>query len=200
MRRVKLVLPLTLLAALMVGVAGDGAAAAKKKKCKAGFVKVKVKGKKKCRPAPVTTPPIAVPVTPAPPAPLPPVLRASVTWDNATDTPTDVDLWIFDQTGNQDGGSGLGIPNSIGTTDNQSFGPETFSDLLNPSTRVFSYVICMANDGGTNDTVATLNHTLANGVAQQVVTGPVALEANGDSVEVIPPGGFDPFVPPVCNA
>jgi hypothetical protein len=169
-------------------VAGDqGAQAAKKKKCKPGFKKVKVKGKKKCRR--VVIPPAA---TPAPTPPSPPTVRATLTWDNPTDTPADVDLHIWDQSGNMDGGPGLGIPAAIGPSDSQAFGPETFTDLLFPSTRQFSYGICMQSDPPPPDTIAKLVYTLADGSTQTHTTAAGDLVAAGDFRAVATPNGFPP--------
>ena len=160
--------------------AGADATVAKKKKCRPGFTKVKVKGKSKrrCRPAPGP--------------------RATLTWTNGSGTPTDLDLSVWDAFGNRNGGipSG-GIPDGTGPDDNQAFGPEVFSDLLKPATRNFTFGVCMSNDNGTDDTVATLVFRPPDGSTQTVTSGPGAL-ANDHSFALLYLGDFNPGLAPGC--
>jgi hypothetical protein len=164
------------LAMLMAG--GDAVEAAadattsKSKKCAPGFTRVKVKNKLKCRPAAGT--------------------RGTLTWNNSTGTPTDLDLVAWDAFGNRAGGAGsAGIPNSDLVADNQAFGPEVFNDFLTPSVRNFTFGVCMSNDNGTDDTVATLVFRGPDGLTRTVNTLPGQL-ADDHSFALLYRGSFDP--------
>ncbi len=180
--------------ALLVGtVAGaelsgaDTGASAAKKKCKKGFKLVKKNGKKKCKKKPVTAPAPAPAPTPVPAS----TVRATLTWSAGGPTATDVDLIVFDELGNIAKPASNAIASSAHSGDNGEFGPETFTDLLSPSTRQFTYSICMVNDNGTNDAQATLTYKTADGATQVYTTNPGGLENIGDMETVQPPGGYN---------
>jgi hypothetical protein len=150
--------------------ASSGHAVAAKKKCK------KKKKKVVAPPAPVT-----------PPAPPPQTLRATLTWNNSSD----LDLLVFDPSGNG-GFRGEGIASiNFPVDDVDGNGPEQLFDLQSPSTRQFSYCIQQLDDNP--GTLATLQLVLANGSTQTVNTTNGDLDSQGDAVEVIPAGGYDPI-------
>jgi hypothetical protein len=128
-----------LMASLCLGAAGaaagstsvPGAGVAKKKSCKhkkkpksAGAAKKKGCKKKK-------------------PASGGPTVRASMTWN---DTTRDMDLHVFQAGGAHSGVRAVGPSDSIpGTTHSYEVpngGPETFTDLVSPSTRQLSIYAC----------------------------------------------------------
>jgi hypothetical protein len=168
------------LGAKSASAAGD-ATVAKKKKCAPGFTRTRVSKKnkkKKCRPAPGP--------------------RATLTWNNGTGTPTDLDLSVWDAFGNRNGGIAAGgIPAATGPDDNQAFGPEIFADLRKPATRNFTIGVCMSNDNGTDDTVATLVFRPPNGSTQTVTSASGALADDG-SFALLYLGDFNPGLAPGC--
>ena len=160
-----------------VDAAAD-AGASKSKRCAPGFAKVKVKGKRKCRPAAGT--------------------RGTLTWNNSTATPTDLDLVVWDALGNRAGGAGsIGIPNSDLVADNQTFGPEVFNDFLTPSVRNFTFGVCMSNDNGTDDTVATLVFRGPDGLTRTVTSAAGQL-AEDHNFALLYLGSFNPGTAAFC--
>jgi hypothetical protein len=120
--------------------AGPGHAVTAKKKCKKakkGAVSAKKKRCKHKKQAPVVAPPATT--TPAPPSG--PTTRASITWD----TSDEVDLHVFDASGNHDyyNGSTSTIPDAVDHDQSVDGGPETFVDSRSPSTRTFTFYVCL---------------------------------------------------------
>jgi hypothetical protein len=182
---------------------GQALAAKKKHKCKkkgkksAAAAKKKKCGKKKSVP-PVTTP--AGPTEPIQPSG--PTQRATLTWNNGSD----LDLFAWDPAGN--GGYFAGVYPDAGDTpipdvsfptdDEDGFGPEQLIDLRSPSTRQFSYLICVADTHTLNGTIATLNYVRADGSSGTFTTSPGDLDDYRDQVPVVVgPGSFTPPPPDV---
>jgi len=148
-RSAALLLALALIAALCAtgvsagqpGAAGAGAQSAKKKGCKKKKPKsaaaAKKKKCKKKKPAPVPAPA---------PGPSGPLVRASMTWEPAN---RDVDLHVFDASGNHAGTVILGPSESIpGTTHSYEVGaggPETFREDTAPGSRTLTFYACVQN-------------------------------------------------------
>jgi hypothetical protein len=131
-------------AASNAGASGHGQAVAAKKHCKKkGKKSAAVAKKKKCkRKKPdVVTPPTIAPPASTPTAPAVPTTRASITWD----TSDEVDLHVFDSSGNHDYWSILGstIPDAKDNDQSVDGGPETFVDSRSPSTRTFTFYVCL---------------------------------------------------------
>jgi hypothetical protein len=118
--------------------ASSGQAVAAKKKCKKKGKKSAASAKKKkCKKKKaVVTPPAAPPSRSA-------GVIASITWD----TPDEVDLHVFDTSGNHDFYSteGSTIPDAMDNDQEppDGGGPETFVDFQSPSTRTFTYYVCL---------------------------------------------------------
>jgi hypothetical protein len=118
---------------------GHAVAAKKKHKCKKkGKKSAAAAKKKKCKKKKqdVAAPPAAPPTRSA-------GTIASVTWD----TPDEVDLHVFDASGNHDffDPDRSTIPDAVDNDQDppESGGPETFVDFQIPSTRTFSYYVCL---------------------------------------------------------
>jgi hypothetical protein len=118
--------------------ANPGHAVVAKKKCKKKGKKsaAAAKKKKKCKKKQTVAPPAA------------PLTRsagtiASITWD----TPDEVDLHVFDASGNHDFYSteDSTIPDAMDIDQEppDGGGPETFVDQQSPSTRTFTYYVCL---------------------------------------------------------
>jgi hypothetical protein len=174
-----------LMTAPMASAGGGTATIAKKKfKCKKGFKKVKVKGKRKCKKKPA---PVVVPL----PGPL---VRATLTWDNAFE----VDLHAYDSSGNHSGwfGGGVvqGIPNSTHSPDVDGLNgkTESFTDnifvLGGTANREFTYVACFYDNAQTGSFVGVAS----NG---QSTTIPVNTGADSSIIYQVPGGP----APPVSN-
>ena len=141
------------------------AAAAKKGKCK----------KKKAAPV---SPPAAPPSRSA-------GVIASITWD----TPDEVDLHTFDASGNHDFyNSDLStIPDAFDTDQDPPTGggPETFTDLQSPSTRTFTYYVCLFDYDNVDQTSGpvhvTADITDPGGTHRSI---PITLDGEGDEVLV----------------
>ena len=115
---------------------GPQAVAAKKCKKKGKKSAVAAK-KKKCKKKKVVTIPSG------------PTLRATLTWNTTADL--DLNVWDVNGTG---GFGAIGIPSSQFQADTDGFGPETFTDLLSPSSRNFTVGFCAAAvDSPTNLTL-----------------------------------------------
>ena len=116
--------------------ASSGQAVAAKKKCKKkGKRSAASAKKKKCKKKKAVTPPA-------------PLTRnagviASITWD----TPDEVDLHVFDSSGNHDyyNPEDSTIPDAMDNDQEppDGGGPETFFDSQSPSTRTFTYYVCL---------------------------------------------------------
>jgi hypothetical protein len=115
------------------------------------------KAKKRCRKKFPTTS-----TTPA--SPTNPLIRATLSWSNA-DNPnaTDLDLFVFDTSGNKAGNGQDSIPNSTISTDVKGgSGTETFADTQSPL-RSFSFGVCYKT-GGSAHVNFTIKYVTADGV------------------------------------
>jgi hypothetical protein len=105
-----------------------------------------------------------------PPTPKPtPTVRATLTWDAnppGGGSNIDLDLWVFDSSGNKARAAADTIPNtSFSSNDTTNPGIETFTDSIytNPGGRNFSYGVCY-QDGGSQHTIFKLDYVTADGV------------------------------------
>jgi hypothetical protein len=165
--------------------AGPGHAVAAKKKCKkkkhrsAAAAKKKKCKKKHAAPAPV---PPAAPLTRSSGT------IASITWD----TDDEVDLHVFDASGNHDyyNTDNSTIPDAVENDQDNPGGPETFVDLQSPSTRTFTYYVCLydyENDLQTSGPVHVTADITDPGGAHRSI--PITLDGVDDEafVAVSPP-------------
>ena len=118
--------------------ASSGHAVAAKKKCKKKHKSAAEAKKKKCKKKKkVTVPPSPAPLTRSAGT------IASITWD----TPDEVDLHVFDSSGNHDfyNEELSTIPDAVDHDQEppDGGGPEFFEDLQSPSTRTFTYYVCL---------------------------------------------------------
>jgi putative hemolysin len=118
--------------------ATSGHAVAAKKHCKKkkGKKSATAAKKKKCKKKHAAVPPAA------------PLTRsagtiASITWDTADQ----VDMHVFDASGNEDyyNKELSTIPDAVENDQEDPGTPETFEDLQSPSTRTFTYYVCLYN-------------------------------------------------------
>jgi hypothetical protein len=125
-------------AATSASSATSGHAVAAKKKCKKkkGKKSATAARKKKCKKKQTVAPP-AAPLTRSA------GIIASVTWDTADQ----VDLHVFDASGNEDyyNGELSTIPDAVDNDQEDPGDPETFVDQQSPSTRTFTYYVCLYN-------------------------------------------------------
>jgi hypothetical protein len=143
----------------------SGNVAAAKKKCKKAH-RAKKKCKKRKRRADVPTTPVR---------------RAALTWSNFGTSGVDVDLHVFDSSGNQAGNGSNAIPlSSISGDVSGAAGSETFTDdLFTPqAARDLSFGVCYLADfpGAMN---FTITYVTADGVI------------HGDSQTFVSSGHFD---------
>jgi hypothetical protein len=102
---------------------------------------------------------------PAPPGSL---VRATLTWDSEPPGGggnIDLDLWVFDSSGNRARAAANTIPNSsFSANDVNAPGRETFTDLayVKPGARNFSFGVCY-QDGGSQHTIFKLDYVTADG-------------------------------------
>lgn len=171
------------LAPVSAGADGGAVAAKKCKKGKKGAAAAKKGCKKKKKPA---TPPVKPPVTPT--------VRMTVTWNDTAD----LNLYAYSQDGTIAKINGSNpIPNTqFSANDTNGLGPETFSDLLSPSTREFSYVVCVGAQAPANGTIATLAYRRADGSTNSITTSSGDLDDPGDAVSLKVGNGFQPTVNP----
>jgi hypothetical protein len=171
MRRRSGVLALALLiAALAVGLTAGAAASAAgpptavgaKKKCKKKKKAHSAK-KKKCKKQSGSTP------APAP-STSGPVVRATLTWGGGDGPSTqDMDLHVYDASGNEAGDAGNGtrsdaIPSTTLSPDSKgTSGSETFTDNVQPL-RAFSFAVCNLGAGPIYHTPFTITYVTADGV------------------------------------
>jgi hypothetical protein len=153
------------------GASGHGQAVAAKKHCKKHKRSAGAAKKKKCKRKKSTVAPPNTTAPPSPTVPTGPTTRASITWDTADE----VDLHVFDASGNHDFYNDLGstIPNAVDNDQDVDGGPETFVDSRSPSTRTFTFYVCLY---GYQDTLQT--------------SGPVHVTA-----DVTDPGGAHRSIP-----
>jgi hypothetical protein len=179
-----LVLALALTGASIVPAAGAGggdavAAKKKKKKCPPGthkVVKKKKNGKKKIK---------CVPNSPG--TGTTPLVRATLTWTGAGSNDADLDLFVFDASGNRAGNGADTIPNSSLSSD--VFGPsgtETFTDRAPQPLRPLSFGVCYTV-GGSVHAPFTITYVTADGQSH------TASEDPGSSFHYNYPGG--PSIP-----
>jgi hypothetical protein len=114
---------------------GNAAASGKKKKCK--------KKKKAAQPKPV--------------------VRATLSWAGADSADADLDLFVFDASGNRAGNGSDAIPQSVLSSDASGLaGTETFTDNTGGK-RVLSFAVCY-QVGGSAHAPFTITYTTADGV------------------------------------
>jgi hypothetical protein len=179
-------------AASNAGASGHGQAVAAKKHCKkhkrsAGAAKKKKKCKRKKTDfvtPPTIAPPASTPSTPSTPKA---TLRASLSFD---DNPSDLDLYVWDAAGNLAAFDGNDIPDSDTTSNSAS--PEQFFDHRSPSTRDFTYGVCVYSDGdGDAGTSTDVDYTLnAPGDSPPFTDSDTLAGGSGDWVLYV--GTYDP--------
>jgi hypothetical protein len=182
MRRRGLLIPaLVAIAALSIALtvgpaagASGGHAVTAKKKCKKkkkssaeSAKKKKCKKKKKKAPAPV--------------------VRATLNWSNGGSDDVDMDLFVFDVSGNRAGNGSDTIPSSTLSPDlTGPAGSETFTDLAFNQKRPLSFGVCY-QVGGSVHTDYTITFVTADGVSHtDTRAGDNSL---GSSAHVDYPGG-----------
>jgi hypothetical protein len=181
--------------------ASAGHAVAAKKKCKKKHKSAAEAKKKKCKKKKaVTVPPATLPSTPSTPSGPTEVTRASVTWDS-TDQ---VDLHVFDALGNHDfyNGDDSTIPEAgVIDQDLGTGGPETFVDLQVPSTRAFTFYVCLFEylDGGFGDVHVTSDITDPDGGHRTLHT--TLTEVGDEDFVTVSPSTAPAFLatPGFCN-
>jgi hypothetical protein len=101
------------------------------------------------------------------------LVRATLTWDSSPPGGggnIDLDLWVFDSSGNKARAAADTIPNSnFSTNDVDAPGSETFTDLAykKPGGRDFSFGVCY-QDGGSQQTDYQLDYVTADGAHHNV--------------------------------
>ena len=163
---------LALLFALVAGPVAEGKPAASiAKKCKKGKKASSAK-KKKCKKKKKAK-------QPAKPSP---VVRATITWTGADSDDGDLDLFVFDASGNRAGNGSNTIPSSVLSADVVgTSGTETFTDNQGGK-RVLSFGVCY-QVGGSQHAPFTITYLTADGVPHTEVRDP------GDSTHYDFPGG-----------
>jgi hypothetical protein len=134
-------------------------------------------------------PPATTPSTPTQPSV--PTTRASITWDSIDQ----VDLHVWDALGNHAAYWEDTIPAS---EENDDF-PETFVDLQSPSTRAFTFWVCLFSDDFPEDPVHVTADITDPGGAHRSVS--VTLDGAGDEEFVtVSPLSAPAFAPetPFC--
>jgi hypothetical protein len=176
--------------------AGPGhAVAAKKKKCKKkGKKSAAAAKKKKCKKKKH-----AIPVTPTPPStPTGPstgeTVRASVTWEGDAE----VDLHVYDALGNHDyyNDEDSTIPQAEDEDQSTDGGPETFTDFQLPSTRTFTFYVCLYNyndDPTSGDVDVTTDVTDPDGGHR--VFHDTLVEVDDIAQVAVSPSSATPFLP-----
>jgi hypothetical protein len=185
-------------AATSASGASSGHAVAAKKKCKKKHKSAATAKKKKCKKKKkAIVPPATPPSTPTAPSGGPTV-RASVTWDSTDE----VDLHVFDALGNTDfySDSNSTIPDAdVDDQDEELDIPETFTDFQSPSTRAFTFWVCLYGDDEPTDPVhVTVDITDPGGGHRSV---PVTLDGEEDEEFVtVSPLSAPAFAPeqPFC--
>jgi hypothetical protein len=173
------------LVTVSAGHAKAGHAVEAKKKCKKKKHRSASSAKKKkCKKkGPVVAPPVVTPPQATPPTP---TLRASLSFD---DSAADFDLYVWDASGNLAAYFGNDIPNSETTSDSPS--PEQFLDRESPSTREFTYGVCLYDDfDGDSGTATAADYTLNAPGDSPPFTDSDTLSGTGDWALYI--GSFDP--------
>jgi hypothetical protein len=132
------------------GPGGNNAAAAKKKKCKKKkpHAAKKKKCKKKKKKQTVA-----------------PLVRATLNWSNGGADDVDMDLFVFDASGQRAGNGSDAIPSSTLSPDlTGPSGSETFTDLAFNLHRPLSFGVCY-QVGGSVHTDFTITYVTADGVS-----------------------------------
>jgi hypothetical protein len=142
------------------GASGGHAVAAKKGKCKKKKAKKgdaqSAKKKGKCKKKKPSTKPTSA-------------VRATLTYDSETPGvgDPDLDLYVFDASGNKGSAKSNAIPNSAFSADAlDGPGTETFTDLAaggSVQTRDLSFGVCYRT-GGSNHVIYTIDYVTADGV------------------------------------
>ena len=135
------------------GASGGHAVAAKKKKCKKKKSKSSAESaKKKCKKKKKQAAPA-------------PVVRATLNWSNGGSNDVDMDLFVFDGSGQQAGNGADTIPSSTLSPDvTGPAGSETFTDLVFNQRRPLSFGVCY-QVGGSVHTDYTITYVTADGVS-----------------------------------
>jgi hypothetical protein len=127
--------------------ASGGTAVAAKKKCKKK--KPQAAKKKKCKKKKASAP----------------VVRATLNWSNGGSDDVDMDLFVFDASGNRAGNGSDTIPSSTLSPDvTGPAGSETFTDLAFNQRRPLSFGVCY-QVGGSVHTDYTITYVTADGVS-----------------------------------
>ena len=149
---------LALVLSVTVGTAataagGSAAEIAKKKKCKKKKKKASSAKKKKCKKKKKGQ---------DKPAPL---VRATITWTGAGSNDADLDLFVFDASGNVAAKGASAIPNSTMSPDLLGpAGSETFTDTAPKPLRTLSFAVCY-QVGGSVHAPFTITYVTADGVS-----------------------------------
>jgi hypothetical protein len=172
--------------------ASSGHAVAAKKKCKKKHKSAATAKKKKCKKKKKQT----VIVPPAAPLTRSAGTIASITWD----TTDEVDLHVFDASGNHDfyKEEESTIPEAVDHDQDIDGGPETFEDLQSPSTRTFTYYVCLygydmgdPNGDGEGDVHVTADITDPGGAHRSI---PITLNGvNDEALAAVSPPSATPF-------
>jgi hypothetical protein len=174
--------------------ASPGHAVAAKKKCKKkGKKSAEAAKKKKCKKKKTVIAPPAVtpPATPSGGT----TTRASITWDSDDE----VDLHVWDAFGNRAYYFESTIPDTFENDQDDPGGPETFLDLQSPSTRAFTYWVCLYGDEDPTDPVHVTADITDPGGAHRSI--PITLDGEGDEEFVtVSPLSATPWDPdqPFC--
>jgi hypothetical protein len=187
------------LVTVSVGHAKADHAVAAKKKCKKKH-KSAATAKKKCKKKKAVVPPVTAPVTPTTP-PSGPTIRSSVTWEGNAE----VDVHVFDALGNHDfyNHDESTIPDAEDNDQDVDGGPETFTDFQSPSTRTFTFYVCLYAYNGaptSGDVDVTSDITDPDGGHRIIHT---TLNGSGDEEFVaVSPSSATAFTPTpgFCNA
>jgi hypothetical protein len=171
--------------------AGPGHAVTSKKKCKKAKKGAASAKKKKCKHKKHAT------VTPPATTPSGPTTRASITWDTIT---AEVDLHTYDASGDHSGfappgGFAQEIPNAHGQDESTDGGPDTFVDNESPSTRTFTFYVCLHAAAGLsgNNVHVTADITDPGGAHRSI---PVTLNDLGEEkIVTVSPGSGTAYVP-----
>jgi hypothetical protein len=157
MRGTKGILAIAIVAALAVAIttagatagASSGSAVAAKKKCKKKKQAESAK-KKKCKKKKKAVPAV-------------PLVRATLTWTEAGSDDADLDLFVFDASGQRNGNGNLAIPiTSMSPDVHGTAGTETFTDLNFNTHRAFSFGVCY-QVGGSVHAPFTITYVTSDG-------------------------------------
>ena len=116
-----------------------------------------------------------------------PLVRATLTWSGGDAPDADLDLFVFDASGNQAGNGSDTIPSTTLSLDVRGVsGTETFTDMAPKPLRAFSFGVCY-KVGGSAHTPFTITYITTDGVTHTDSQNP------GDSFHYNYPDG--PTIP-----